>query len=82
MNQGPPHPFPCPIPRNPQQAMRLVAIQALDRVVEAALGVLLGMRRQGVVDPRRPTFFLERGKDPLLVRRGKTKLFDQLPGDS
>ena len=55
----------------------LIAIQALDRIVQPAFGILLGMRRQGIVDARRPTDFFKGAQDQLLVRRRPLEHFDQ-----
>ena len=48
----------------------LTAIEALDCAVQAALWVLLGMRRQGIVDHGRPVLFFEGRQNGLLARRG------------
>jgi hypothetical protein len=47
-----------------EQILFLVAVQGIDRVMQPAFRILLGVGRQWIVDAYRPTFFLERGSEP------------------
>lgn len=58
--------------------MLLVAVEAADCFVQAALGVLFGLGWEWVVDRTGPTLFFKGGEDRLLVARGETELLDQL----
>jgi hypothetical protein len=57
--------------------MLLVPIKRINRVVQTPLRVLIRMGRERVVDPWRPVFFLECGKDHFLVRRRHLELLDK-----
>src|SRR5208282_1471530 len=48
----------------------------IDRIVQSPLGILLGMRRQRIVDLDWPALFLECCQDPLLVDRRHFELLD------
>src|SRR6266850_1125002 len=60
-----------------QELRFLVAVQALNRRMKTTLGIDLRSRRQGIVDMRRPGFFLKSGENGLLVFGRHTKPLDQ-----
>src|SRR5262249_17398449 len=60
----------------PKQAVQLMAIEALDRIVEALLRVTLARAGERVVDLLWPAFLLEGLQDALLVRGGPPEVLD------
>ena len=59
----------------------LVAVQAVNRVVQPALRLLVGVGRDRVVDPVGPALLLKRGQDSLLVGSRHLELLDDLSAD-
>ena len=76
----PAHAFARPVPGECHELCFAVAIQPLDRIVQASLWIDVARRREGVVDATRPTFFLERAEDDLLVPRRQRETLDDPPG--
>ena len=66
----PPHALSRAVAQEVDQRVLLIAIQALDRVQEPSLRVLVRMRGERVKDPGRPTFLLEYRQDCFLVGAG------------
>lgn len=60
------------------QPVLLIAVQAFDRIVEAAFRILLPLRRQGVIDPCRPAFLFKSRQDRLLIRSDPPELFHEM----
>jgi hypothetical protein len=50
-----------------QQAAHLVAIQILDRVVQALFGILLRLVGEGIVNREWPVFFFKGSEDKFLM---------------
>jgi hypothetical protein len=63
----------------PKNAVKLVAVQAVDCVVKSALGrnSLAGWQR--IIDPMRPTLLLKRVKDTALIPRWHPEVLDDEP---
>ncbi|QDU62043.1 hypothetical protein Pan216_29090 [Planctomycetes bacterium Pan216] len=76
MNEFPEHSLPGSIARESKEPILLLAVEAFDRIAQAAFGVLLGERRKGIVDAGGPTLFMERIEDRLLVERRPLETFD------
>jgi hypothetical protein len=57
-------------------AVTLIAVQAFDRIVQAAFGVQAAFRRQRIVQMSRPTFFFKRRQDQLLILGRNTEALD------
>ena len=49
-----------------QQAVVLAAVEALDRVQQAALGIQIRQRRQRIIDTAGPALFLEDGQHQVM----------------
>ncbi len=64
-----------------EQLVLLVAVQALDGIAQTPLRILFRMRRQGIVDPRRPAFLREGGENGFLVDGRPLESFDDQPRD-
>jgi hypothetical protein len=59
-----------------QQAALLIAIQAIDRVVEPLLGDDVGILRERIINIRRPAQLFEGRKNQLLILRRHAKFLD------
>src|SRR5262245_44738644 len=81
-SEFPTNAFSSPISHEPDQAVFLIAIEALDRVMQSSLGQQLGMNRQGVINSRRPAFSLECRENCFLHRRRKLKYFHEFASQS
>jgi hypothetical protein len=71
----------CAVAAEKNQTVPLVLIQTLNRVVDSLPTVNIGLRRKGIVNACRPTFFLKRSEYQLLRRGWLTELFYQYPAD-
>ena len=61
-----------------QQAVNLMTIQILDRVVQALFWILVKLTGKRVVNTRRPAFLFEGSQDDFLIGRWKPVTLDQL----
>ena len=60
----------------PNQAVDMMAIQAIDRVVQSGPRINSAIDRQRVVDVLRPALFFKHLQNRLLIGRRNTKPFD------
>src|SRR3954471_19681838 len=67
LQQLPADPRPRAVALEAHQVRALVAVQVLDRVVQADLGVAFPATRQGVIEPACPLELLGRHQDQLLI---------------
>src|SRR3954447_12938940 len=74
-DQLPANTFACSIAHKANQSVPLIAIEAFDRIVQAPLGRIIRMSRQGIIDSRRPVLLLEGHQNRFLHRRRELKNF-------
>src|SRR5882672_4283283 len=72
----PAHTLSAAVTQESNQRTLLVAIERLYGFLQPPLGRLLIVRGEWIVDPRRPSFFFERGQDRLLIGGWHLELLD------
>jgi hypothetical protein len=72
----------CAVAGEENQTVLLLLIETLNRVVDSLPTVNIGLRRKGIVNASRPTFFLKRRENQLLRRGWLTEFFYQYPADA
>ena len=76
--QFPNDPFAAAVAAETDQPLVLTPVEALERGTESALGVLPGLRRQGIIDRRRPSLFLEGPQNRSYELWNSIKIFREL----